>query len=476
MDRDRTGIRLSICRRGDVRSLRSRLLLVILITVLFNTAVILAVAYWGSGQSRREWRSMVTDESVRRISAVIQSLMAGGEELSATECRTAFDHITYFVDEMAAFAVFDADRNPLYRWRNEAFEGLDSQSSLEPEFQVTLNGRTVAWIAAVPSDFYFIEANKDLAARMVRILILGVTVSIIAAAALSRRMSLAATKDAGVLASLLGRLSRGERGLPFPDQSIAEFQAISRASARLQDTLTKEERQRRQWTQDIAHDLKTPVTALQGQLEAVKDGLFNLTQERFESLEREFGQIDKLVRDLSLLSQVESPEMIPVIRNVDGAAFIKDICARFSPAAEASGLRLDCAARGRVSFPADPDLLSRAVNNLVQNAIQHARTPGTITIRLTAEGDEVAFAVENPGQIPEKDLPNLFERLYRGDSGRSTPGSGLGLTIVRAVADKLGGSVTARNTPRNTVRIRLILPHRGKRFLGDHWEPPELKP
>jgi two-component system sensor histidine kinase BaeS len=443
-----------------VRSLRSRLLFVILIAVLFNTAVILAVVFWGSGQSRREWRSMVTKESVRRISAVVQTLWDDEEPLTDAECRAAFDHITHFVDEMAAFAVYDADKSPLYQWRNGAYDGVDSKHNLEPEFQVTLDGETIAWIAAVPSDFYFIEANKDLAARMVRILILGVALSIVAAVALSQRMSLVATKDAGVLASLLGRLSRGERGLPFPDQSIAEFQDISRASARLQDTLTKEERQRRQWTQDIAHDLKTPVTALQGQLEAVRDGVFNLTQERFESLEREFGQIDKLVRDLSLLSQVESPEMIPVIRKVDGSTFIKDICARFSPAAEASGHHLDCAAQDRVTFLADPDLLSRALNNLVQNAIQHVRTPGTITITLTAEGDEVAFAVENPGQIPKKDLPNLFERLYRGDSGRSSPGSGLGLTIVRAVADKLGGSVTARNTSRNTVRIRLLLPRR----------------
>jgi hypothetical protein len=88
-----------------VRSLRSRLLFVILIAVLFNTAVILAVVFWGSGQSRREWRSMVTKESVRRISAVVQTLWDDEEPLTDAECRAAFDHITHFVDEMAAFAV-----------------------------------------------------------------------------------------------------------------------------------------------------------------------------------------------------------------------------------------------------------------------------------------------------------------------------------------------------------------------------------
>jgi len=451
-----------------VRSLRYKLLLIIILAIFFNSGIMVAAAFWGSGNSSREWRSMVTTQSIRRLALVVESLWLEHGELTLTNSREAMNQITNFTDELASFAVYDSNKTPVYYWRNQAYPGLSPTHSLKPQYAVLHEGNIIGWVACLPSDFYFISTNRSLVIRMVQTLILGMVLSIAAAFAISHRMSLSATRDARVLAALLGKLSRGDRSIPFPDQSTSEFQAIARASARLQDTLIKEKRQRRQWTQDIAHDLKTPVTALRGQLEAIKDGVFTLTDERFKTLEGEFAHIDKLVQDLSLLSRVESPEMLPVIRKLDAASFLGQIQSRFTPVAEASGLTLECSlsCKGKLTFPADPDLLSRAINNLVQNAIQHARSSGRsgiITVELSAEGSDVAITVENPGHIPESNLPYLFERLYRGDSGRSTPGSGLGLTIVRAVADKLGGSVTARNTSRGTVRMRLVLPRRAEK-------------
>ena len=426
-----------------------------------------AAAFWGSGRSRQEWRSMVTAESIRRLAIVVEALWSEHGKLTPSNSRAAMNQVTHFADELATFAIYDADKTPVYYWRNQAFTGLSPNHNLSPQYAVLHEEEIIGWVACVPSDFYFISANRSIVVRMTQTLIAGMIISITAAVALSHRMSLTATRDARVLASLLGRLSRGDRSIPFPEHHTTEFQTISRASSRLQDTLTREERKRRQWTQDIAHDLKTPVTALQGQLEAIRDGVFELTEERFNTLEREFGQIDKLVQDLSLLSRVESPEMVPVIRKMEAFSFLEQIRRRFAPVAETAGLEIECSQTGNqyLTFLADPDLLARAVNNLVQNAIQHTQGAGDggkgrITVQLAAEGDGVAVAVENPGRIPESDLPNLFERLYKGDSGRSSPGSGLGLTIVRAVADKLGGSVTARNTSRGTVRMRLILPRR----------------
>ncbi len=408
---------------------------------------------------------MVSTQSIRRLAVVVEALWQKHGKLTSTNSREAMNQITHFADELATFAIYDADKTPVYYWRNQAYPGLSPTHSLKPQYAVLHDGNIIGWVACLPSDFYFISTNRSIVIRMIQTLIVGMAISIAAAFAISNRMSRSTTRDARVLASLLGRLSRGERNIPFPVQSTIEFKTIARASARLQDTLIKEERQRRQWTQDIAHDLKTPVTALRGQLEAVRDGVFELTEKRFKTLEGEFAQIDKLVQDLSLLSRVESPEMIPVIRKLDAASFLEQINSRFTPVALAAGLKIECSRTpaGKLTILADPDLLARAVNNLVQNAIQHTRSdtdPGIITVQLSTEGDSVVVTVENPGRIPESNLPYLFERLYRGDTGRSTQGSGLGLTIVRAVADKLGGSVTARNTSRGTVRIRLILPRR----------------
>ena len=451
-----------------MRSLRYRLLLIIVLAIFFNSGIMVAAAFWGSGKSRSEWRKMVTEESIRRLALVVESLWLEHGELTLSNSREAMNQITNFTDELATFAVYNSKKTPVYYWRNQAYPGLSPTQSLSPQYAVLHDGRIIGWVACLPSDFYFISTNRSLVIRMVQTLILGMILSIAAAFGVSHRMSLKATRDARVLSSLLGRLSRGDRSIPFPEQSTLEFQAIARAASLLQDTLIKEERQRRQWTQDIAHDLKTPVTALRGQLEAIRDGVFTLTEERFKTLEGEFAQIDKLVQDLSLLSRVESPEMLPVIRKLDTEAFLQQINSRFSPVAEDAGLELECNnnIEKKLDVFADPDLLSRAANNMVQNAIQHTDPEGKnrkITVVLSSEGSDISFTVENPGYISESSLPYLFERLYRGDSGRSTPGSGLGLTIVRAVAEKLGGSVTARNTSRRTVRMRLILPGGGRK-------------
>jgi two-component system sensor histidine kinase BaeS len=309
----------------------------------------------------------------------------------------------------------------------------------------------------------------------VQILVAGLIITLAAAVVISHSFSNAAIRDARVLAGLLGRLSHGERGLPFPEQDAEEFRAISQAAGRLQETLVKEERQRRQWTQDIAHDLKTPVTALKGQIEAIMDGVFTLTPERYKTLEEEFEQIDKLVRDLSLLSRMESPEILPDFIEIDAAAFVEQLQSRFEAVAETRETKLNFEAPAGFTFGADPDLLTRAVNNLIQNALRYSPPGGTITVEAFPEGDQVALAVENRGRIPGRDLPNIFERLYRGDTGRSSRGSGLGLTIARAVAENHGGSITARNTSRGTVRFTIRFPRRpGKPPEGVENRPREL--
>ena len=441
-----------------MRSLRTRLLWVILLAIGLNTAFLSSAFVLGYVRSRNHWRMLVTNESHERLAAVVTELWEEQGELTTLDSRRAFANITHFADELAAFAVYDSRKTPVFYWRNQSYPGLSPGYVLSPEFPVNTQGRRIGWVACVPSDFYFIETNRNLADIFGRILLLAIGLSTVIAVILSNAMSALVTRDAREVASILGRLSQGERDLIFPAKSCSEFREISRASVRLQATLAKEERQRRQWTQDIAHDLKTPVTALRGQLEAVKDGVLPLNENRFKLLEREFGQIDKLVKDLSLLSRVESPEMSPVISNIKGSGLIQQIEGRFSRVAESAGLGMECHVETEVIFPGDPDLLSRALNNLVQNAIQHASKPGIVRVSLEQKGNQAMFTIENPGGIPRSDLPNLFERLYRGDTGRSTPGSGLGLTIVRAVAEKHGGNVSVTNTANSSVCIRLSLP------------------
>jgi len=453
-----------------VKSLRSKILSIILLTVLFNAMLLILAATWGIKQSGKQWRQMVIEESSEKLSEAVKMLWVENGKLTPIKVRETFNYITSFAEELSSFAIYNSERVPVYYWRNQSFPGISPDYDLSPGTAVVYKGKIIGWVSCRPSDFYFIKTNHYIVLRLAQTIIAGLILSILAALAFSRRMAKKASGEAESLAEHLCKLSQGERGIPFKRHNIEEFQSIARAAVRLQETLEKEEKIRVQWTQDIAHDLRTPVAAIKSQIEAIKDGIFELTDERYAMLEKEFTQIDKLVKDLSLLSRMESPEIKPHLETIYADTFLMQIRNRFQASAEAKNLEIEFNASENLSFISDPDLLSRAINNLIQNSIQYSDSSNEkkkITISVTKEVDSIIITIENPGHIPEKDLPNLFERLYRGDSGRSSPGSGLGLAIVKAIADKLGGSLTARNTTRNTVRMRLRLPYNMNKSNND---------
>ncbi len=140
-----------------------------------------AAAFWGSGRSRQEWRSMVTTESIRRLAIVVESLWSEYGKLTPSNSRDAMNQVTHFADELATFAIYDADKTPVYYWRNQAFTGLSPNHNLSPQYAVLHEDEIIGWVACVPSDFYFISANRSIVVRMTQTLIVGMIISIAAA-------------------------------------------------------------------------------------------------------------------------------------------------------------------------------------------------------------------------------------------------------------------------------------------------------
>jgi signal transduction histidine kinase len=238
------------------------------------------------------------------------------------------------------------------------------------------------------------------------------------------------------------------------------------------DELRKQEQHRRELIMNITHDLATPLTAIAGLGEALVDGV-NQNRADFEEtgrvIVRETLRLQRLVKDLHMMTRAETGAMQPQRRAVRLAPLVDEVFATLTPEFE----RVNVEPYHELSYNlptvwADPDMLTRVFDNLCSNALRYTPPGGTVTVEAKPEGSMLHIAVIDSGQgIPAEALSRVFDRFYRADPARQTTtgGSGLGLAIVRAIIEAHGGSVAAENVSGAGARLSFTLP-----LASANWE------
>jgi two-component system sensor histidine kinase ResE len=213
-------------------------------------------------------------------------------------------------------------------------------------------------------------------------------------------------------------------------------------------------------TRLVAHELRTPLTAIVGHaeiLESCSPADEALWRRSRDFIAAETQRLARLVDDLLALSRLETA---PLMRTVNVRAVAESALSRLFDRAEVAGLELTLDAPP--SLPrvrADAGRLEQALTNLLDNAVKYTPGGGTVTVRLISEGGYVRVEVSDTGPgISPDDLPHLFEPLYRADSARHLPGTGLGLTIVRTILDQHGAPVSVRSAPGQGTAFTFRLP------------------
>lgn len=221
----------------------------------------------------------------------------------------------------------------------------------------------------------------------------------------------------------------------------------------------------RRFTADASHELRSPLTALRGELELAlrRDRPTAEYRRVIASSLEEVERLSRTAEDLLTLARSDAGVIEPALRLLDPAECLDRVVARLHPIADRHGIRLAPAVEENHRVYADPDLLERMVWNLAENAIKFSRPGAAVAIRLRGEAERVILEVADrgPGIAPE-DEERVFEAFYRADPARTRSeddgGSGLGLAIVRGLARAQGAEVTAANDPAGGAVFRLAFP------------------
>lgn len=328
---------------------------------------------------------------------------------------------------------------------------------VNPPVDVFVGEKLVAKVALRNRDFYTYESNRDFVSTIINVASIGIAITTGLSLLLAFFLSSTFSRQTQNIVSCIKDLGDGRRHVSFPSSSTLELDTISQSAQLLQRQLEKEESLREQWMQDISHDLRTPITAIKVQLEAMGDGILDSSQDRIHRLLQELERVELLVRDLSELSRYESPEMEITLKTLTSCSFMDDMRERFGFLCQQKklGFFFDAAI---FQFSADEHLLQRCVSNIIQNAIQNTESNGSISINFFREKDKNILKIKNTGFIPEEHLKQVFNRFYRGDKSRTFGGSGLGLPIAKAIMNLHQGTVDITNTDEGCVCVTLVFP------------------
>ena len=258
-------------------------------------------------------------------------------------------------------------------------------------------------------------------------------------------------------------LTAGDYAQRIAPTGSAELGALARDFNRLAQTLEAHREARRRWGADIAHELRTPLSVLRGEISALQDGVRAPTPAAFDSLAAEGDRLSGLIEDLYQLALADAGALEYRFETLDLVEVVRDAAQLQKRACADANLALELSLPGdALPVRGDGRRLGQLLDNLIANARRYTDAPGRIRIELARMKDAVRLILDDtPPGVPAESLPMLFERLYRVNAarGRASGGAGLGLAICRAIVEAHGGTISAEASPLGGLRILVDLPY-----------------
>lgn len=342
------------------------------------------------------------------------------------------------------------------RYRN--FEGAYE----EKNYPVMVDAETAGTVTVgYYGPFYFSENDalflQTLNNALIIIGMLSLAFAVAVGVFMARRLSRPITQTAGAAI----RIAAGDYSVRIEDNShTRETVRLTGAVNSLAEKLAGQDLLRKRLTADVAHELRTPLSSLQGYIEAFQDGVWTPDDKHLAVCHTEVLRLGRLVGDLERLANLEGGSASLEKTEFELKNMISGIVLGFKAAGLKKGVCIEVQG-GEVTLNADSGKLGQVISNLISNSLRHTPEGGHIRIGIGQSDENISITVEDDGEgIPPEHLPHIFERFYRADSSRSnlSGGAGIGLAIVKAIVDMHGGQIRAESEPGRGARFVIGLP------------------
>ena len=299
----------------------------------------------------------------------------------------------------------------------------------------------------------------DLVTALLIFALCAVLLSFLAARLLSKYFLLPVSH----LANATKKFSKQDFSFRIPVSRNDEIGMLAKDFNEMAERLEKYELMRKQWIADIAHELRTPISIMQAEIEAVQDSVWPLEMKTMDHLHSETLYLAKTVNDLHLLSMAESKALTLNIEQTSVTDLLIDATVRFEEKLKNAGIALEMELLSSSSsvINADPYLLRTVFNNLIENSIRYTDSPGRLKIFSFIENGYLNIVFDDtPPGVPAEHIDRIFDRLFRADPSRSRKhgGSGLGLSTCKTHIESMGGEITGAESPIGGLRITVKMP------------------
>jgi len=260
------------------------------------------------------------------------------------------------------------------------------------------------------------------------------------------------------LRSAAASVAAGDLGARVPVTGGGELAAVADAFNTMAASVEQLFDARRELVSWASHDLRTPLASLCAMLEAAEDGLVP-PEEYLPTLREQADKLTALVGDLFELVQIDAGTLTLELERTRVADLVASTLRTLGPEAATRRVRLESSVDPEAVTVVAADKMTRALTNVVANAVRHARADGCVLVHVDARPDAVTIHVEDDGDGLPSDAPaRMFDRFWRADRARSGSGAGLGLAIARGVVEAHGGRIWAENRAEGGARVSFTLP------------------
>lgn len=386
------------------------------------------------------------------------------------ETLVANFHQNAMVDKMF-FKLFDEDNRLIFDSSNQLnmmnpnmmtpnMMKVPSSESLESrDFPLIIDGKKIG-LLVVQYPREYVDIDSRFINQFNKYIVWVAVTMIFISIAISYLFSKKLTKGLRQVSNATRELMKNNLDIRVPDEKhVEEIEQLAKSFNELAFSMKNQEKLRKQFTNDLAHELRTPLATLRSQNEAFLDGIWEPTPERLKQGHDELMRLVRLVDELEQLLAAENPQIQLYLSEINVKDVLQSLRASYEPLFQEKGIEfLIEEPTGKLYFSADRDRFYQIVINLLNNALKYTNQGGKVTLKSQQENDYLDFVIEDNGQgISELDLPHIYERFYRGEKSRNrkTGGVGIGLSIVKALVEAHKGKISIESEPNKGTKVKV---------------------